>query len=285
MNNKGIISLSGFVLFLVVGSAMLNAQVPMGAYSSEDASRLETGDQQLTNNCYYKNLAIELKKGEGIFMYMTSSDFEPQLYMLDNALVNWVTGDNVSNGDNSYSSYLSLVADKDTIFNLVYSSISPTTTGAFAYGVYKLDANQMHYPESDEFCGRLTYIINNWLCFWKFIPYESDGILGRTIKNSIKPNNEGYIGFTESYSEVFYEDDEGNNSLAKYNEYVNKVKNCLDIEFWDISTEMDTEYSGIKYYETFFTLKGGTPGVYLESFSIRFNDSEESTDVIEILFY
>jgi hypothetical protein len=54
--------------------------------------------------------------------YMRAITFQPQIYIIDNAQVNWRQGDAVLGSDGITSSILVLKADKDTSFNVIFTT-------------------------------------------------------------------------------------------------------------------------------------------------------------------
>jgi|GEM_PF-1289790 len=276
-----------FVTFFTVFYLSANAQtkVPMGAYSTEQTAELISGDQQLTDLRYYKNLIVELKAGEGIFLFMTSVTFVPQMYMLDNSLTNWVPGVDIENSDNTTASTLTFTADKDTSFYIIYTSTTVGAEGAFGFGSRKLDAAQMHYPESDEFCGRLTYIVNNWLCYWNFLPVADNTYLGKITYNSLLGDLGGSINLISEYSEVLYLGEEVEVARSIYADYVGKVQSCIDMEFWEMDTKTNVEFDDTVTNTTYFNLKGGENEGGWESFGISIIEDWEYGNSVVITFY
>ncbi len=275
-----------FMLLLSFGEvANAQSKVPMGSYSGEDQSELAANDNQFTDGRFYKNLQVDLLAGEGIFLYMTSTAFVPQLYMADLAQVSWVTGTAVDNQDNTTASTLTFIAEKDTSFLVFYTSTETAKQGAFAYGSRKLDATQMKYPENNEFCGRLTYIINNWLCFWYLLPKYDNGYLGQAVSNSVVDDNEGTINWLNEYGELLYEFEDVEAAKRKYAELIVSASMCIDKAAWEIEAEETIDYDGSKITNTYFTMTGGENGVYLQSFSISLYEDIDYGESISITLY
>lgn len=172
-----------FVVTLTsVGSVF--AQATVGAYTAEQQSILESTDNTFTDGRYYKNLSISMAKGEGAMFYMRAIAFEPMIYTLDNSQVNWANGTNILGEDSAYTSVLTIIADKDTTFNVIYSSTVSGATGDFVYGMRKLSEQQMVVPDPEDFCGRLIYTINNWQCMWYLMRAQKVLAVNRLIIRS-----------------------------------------------------------------------------------------------------
>ena len=150
-----------FILQLTV-SSNASAQAAMGVYSAEQTSALASGDPTFTDMRYYKNLTYELKKGEAAMFYMRAVAYMPQVYTVDRALVNWGTGLTTSSSDGNNTSMIVVIADKDTIFDVVFTSSSPSMSGDFVYGIRKMDSAQMIYPPESDFCLTLLPIADSF---------------------------------------------------------------------------------------------------------------------------
>ncbi|MBK8343401.1 MAG: hypothetical protein IPL12_08885 [Bacteroidetes bacterium] len=211
-----------FVVTLTsVGSVF--AQATVGAYTAEQQSILESTDNTFTDGRYYKNLSISMAKGEGAMFYMRAIAFEPMIYTLDNSQVNWANGTNILGEDSAYTSVLTIIADKDTTFNVIYSSTVSGATGDFVYGMRKLSEQQMVVPDPEDFCGRLIYTINNWQCMWYLMPGYED-YSGKTFDNPILPGGEAWLdAYFTATEQLTYEEDPSE-AKAYLNQLLKKLK-------------------------------------------------------------
>lgn len=273
------------ILVLTMGShAFSQSVVPIGAYTAEQQSALAPGNNTFTDGRYYQNLAITMEKGEAAMFYMRASLYEPLIYTVDNNVINWVNGDTKLGEDNIYTSVLTLFADKDTTFNVVYSSVLAGATGDFIYGMRKLSATQMQVPPEGDFCARLIYFINQWQAMWYLIG-SADNFVGKTFTESLVPGNHaGLDMFFVAYEDLMTTET-AEEAKNYYTKKVSDIQNCLDMNSWVIETEeYISDIDEIEYYTTYFNVKDGTgTETFLQSFAVilEFNEKVESKVTIE----
>ncbi|MBK7444055.1 MAG: hypothetical protein WBP43_11700 [Chitinophagales bacterium] len=274
-----------FVVTLTsVGSVF--AQATVGAYTAEQQSILESTDNTFTDGRYYKNLSISMAKGEGAMFYMRAIAFEPMIYTLDNSQVNWANGTNILGEDSAYTSVLTIIADKDTTFNVIYSSTVSGATGDFVYGMRKLSEQQMVVPDPEDFCGRLIYTINNWQCMWYLMPgTESFG--GKSFDNSISLGGDAWLDAYFVASEDLFWSEVSTEAETYYLTKIEEIKKCLDMTYWE--TEDDyfiSDYDGVEYITTYFNVKGGTGReTFMQSFAILLELDVLGDSYVSIEFY
>jgi hypothetical protein len=275
-----------FILLQLSATAIFT-QVPIGAYTAEQQSNLTNTDNTFTDGRYYKNLSISMTKGEGAMFYMRAIAFEPMIYTLDNSQMNWANGVNNLGADSAYTSVLTLIADKDTTFNVIYSSTTAGGTGDFVYGMRKLSAEQMAVPEPDDFCNRLIYTINNWQCMWYLMP-GSESFGGKAFDNPIVPGGEAFLDAYFTASEDLFWSEVGSEAKIKYETIVENVKKCIDMTYWetDVDYYLDDMVDGTEYFTTYFNVKGGTGREsFLQSFAILLELDVLGDSYVSIEFY
>ncbi len=275
-----------FILSQLCVTVML-AQVPVGAYTAEQQSNLTNTDNTFTDGRYYKNLSISLTKGDGAMFYMRAMAFEPMIYTLDNSQMNWANGVNILGADSTYTSVLTLIADKDTTFNVIYSSTTAGGIGDFVYGMRKLSAEQMAVPEPDDFCNRLIYTINNWQCMWYLMPgNESYG--GKSFTYPITPGGDAWLDVYFVAHEELFSAEVGTEAKNYYEATIEKIKKCIDMTYWetDVDYYLDDMVDGTEYFTTYFIVKGGTGReTFLQSFAIMLELDVLGDSYVSIEFY
>lgn len=262
-----------------------NAQVAVGAYTAEQQAVLSAQDPTMTDGRNFKNLPVTMKKGEGAMFYMRAMLYEPQIYIIDNAQVNWRQGEAVEGSDGITSSILILIADKDTSFNVLFTSDIAGASGDFVYGMRQLDAAQMTVPAENDFCGRLTYMINHWQCMW----YLMDGIqdeYGKTFNFSLIPYNtfeldDYFIAFEDLYAPETSEE-----AKAIGAEIIEKIKKCLDMNAWEIKEDyFISDIDGVEYTTTYFNVKGASNKDFMMSFAIIVEVDPLGINYVVLEFY
>ncbi len=275
--------------WLIDTKSLQGQKVLLGAETIENNGKLENTDAMLDQTRYYKNTKVDLKAGEGIFLYMLASEFEPQILTIDTMLAEWKSGSNEEYGLDAYLSFISVVAIRDTSFHVIYSSLDTFITGNFVFGGRKLKAEQMVYNVSADYCNRLTYLINNWQCYWQLIPLYEDieeiWVEEKTA-NSLMPGGMGFLdeyGLTDYHETIFESDTEGKAKLY-YEEMVINTTACLNTDQWDIKT-YEIMNDDAMVYSTDYIIKGGMVNQEGYSFSIEFIDNETDNDQVSIIFY
>lgn len=275
------------VILLTFKLPTVFGQVPVGAYTAEQQSELVTTDPTFTDGRYYKNLSISMAKGEGAMFYMRAIAFEPMIYTLDNSQVNWANGTNILGEDSAYTSVLTLIADKDTTFNVIYSSIISGATGDFVYGMRKLSEQQMVVPDQDDFCGRLIYTINNWQCMWYLMP-GSESFGGKSFDNPISLGGDAWLDAYFVASEDLFWSEVGSEAKSQYDTIVENIKKCIDMTYWETEEDyyLDDMVDGTEYFTTYFNVKGGTGReTFLQSFAILLELDVLGDSYVSIEFY
>lgn len=279
------------VICIVFFDNMDAQQVSLGPETMESQDELVATDALLDKTRYYKNTQIDLKAGEGIFLYMITEDFEPQLFTLTISLTDWVLGEVEDYGLDFYISYTAVVAERDTSFHVVYTSVDDFEIGEFIYGAKKMTAEQMQYNVAADFCNRLTYLINNWQCYWQLIPIHNDiediWVIEKT-NNTLMNNGTGFMdeyGISDYY-ETIYSGQDSKKAKDQYDELVLKTTQCLKPEQWDIKSQtIPEEDSDAIVHSTDFTVKGGIVNQEINSFTIEYLENTDEGYIVTIRFF
>lgn len=261
------------------------SQIPMGAYTAEQKAYINAEDPTMTDGRNFKNLPVTMKKGEGAMFYMRAVLFEPQIYIIDNAQVNWRQGDAVVGSDGITSSILILIADKDTSFNVIFTSTLVGSGGEFVYGMRQLDATQMTVPAENDFCGRITYMINHWQCMW-YLMDGTDDYYGKTFDFSLLPDNSFELDDYFVAREDVYALESSAEAQAKGAELIENIKKCLDMNAWE--TQKDyilSDIDGVEYFTTYFNIKGATNEAFMMSFAVIIEIDPLGSNYVVIEFY
>lgn len=273
-----------FLLSLCI-SAVANAQIPMGAYTAEQTAYITAEDPTMTDGRNFKNLPVTMKKGEGAMFYMRAILFEPQIYIIDNAQINWRQGDAVIGSDGITSSILIFIADKDTSFNVIFTTEMAGSGGEFVYGMRQLDANQMAVPTENDFCGRLTYMVNHWQCMWYLMDGVQD-VYGKTFNFSLIPDNSFELDDFFIASEDVYALETSEETKAKGAELVENIKKCLDMNAWEIKEDYYlSDVDGTEYSTTFFNIKGASNNDFMMSFAVIVEIDPTGLNYVVLEFY
>ena len=265
--------------------ATSNAQVAVGAYTAEQQANITAQDPTMTDGRNYKNLPVTMKKGEAAMFYMRAITFQPQSYIIDNAQVNWRQGDAVLGSDGITSSILVLKADKDTSFNVIFTTDIAGASGDFVYGMRQLDAAQMTVPAENDFCGRITYMINHWQCMW----YLLDGVqveYYKTFNFSLVPGNAFELDDFFIASEDVYDPETSEETKAKGAELIANIKKCLDMNAWEIKEDYYlSDVDGVEYSTTFFNVKGASNNDFMMSFAVIVEIDPTGLNYVVLEFY
>lgn len=289
MNSNYLFSILCFLFYLSRTISLKAQNVPLGTAQFEQQAVLNYEDEVLDSTHYFKYLQMDIKAGEGIFLYMVARDFVPQIYTMDTMALYWNLGITEKYGDDAYVSYSTIVAQRDTAFIILYSTMYNYNTGAFDYGVRKLSVEQMQYNIEVDFCQRLTYLINHWQCFWKLLPVytQLEGVkVPESTNNTLMKGGTGFLNKEElsDYKEIIYSGNDPQLAKNQYEYLVAKTTHCLDDQ-WDIISEVinDEIGDGVRYI-TNFTIKGGVVDQQSYSFRIEY-DSNLGKDQTFIQFY
>lgn len=279
------------VLFSAVLSALpnlLNAQnTPVGIYQDDQMSELVAADPVLSEVYPYKNLQLNIGAGEGVMLYMTSTAYAPVIYTVDTAVTKWVKGTTTGSAG-GYSAYIVLTPHTDTVIQVVYTTSEAHATGAFHYGIRKLTKEQMYYDPSMPFCSRLTYIINNWQCYFALMP-KMEGTIGGKVETDRTLSGEGsaVISSNNGYKEYFFDGLSSDEVQKKYKELVAEIAACLPAGVFEQKTEISSEdlVDGGTMIETYFNVPGQPNEQMLSSFSVTYIEMVGGSDVVYIEFY
>ena len=285
MKNLYFLFLAGLAINLTAQNSLLWPE------EFESANKLDITDVTFESGQFYKLSDITLKAGEGVFLYMMASTFVPQLYTTDVAQQNWGFGKNSEFGTEINVSYLPVIAKNDTVINVVYSSVDKSVTGDFAYGFRKLSPAQMQFDTMNSYCDKLTFLINNWQCWWELVSledfYPTWGHPNKTSDISLVYKGSVFMrrDYLTSYSEILLI---GNNiTIAKdyYDEIIANTISCLSPAEWDITTSQTNLVEGVnKSQTTQFTIKGSEFGQITRSFEISFYCNEDNRCDVSIYF-
>lgn len=276
-----------FSIYTAKAQTGVTPKIKLGPEMNESTTELSASDDMLYLTKYYKNLKVDLKKGESAVFYMIARDFDPLIYRVSTDFQYWNSGISVPYAENSKIAYVPVKALTDTSYYIFYTSNEAKKTGVFAYGMRKLNPSQLQYNAAANVCDRVNYLINHWQCFWSIIPLASgsDSLQIKTY-NCLLPGDSAYLTLPFDYQETFYLGNEEKVARKNYGDIVLNLSVCFNKNILIPESKLEKDsITGFLNQQTFFTLRDGYAGQTLKSFKIELNKDIENRYRVFIRFY
>ena len=245
-----------------------NINTSPGFITGIDSSNLLSTDNK-SQNRYYKELPITLKKGMGAVFYMEANAFKPYLILYSNGDGKSFGVPKITNENNGNRMSISFTTPAETTFYLIFSSHEENVTGKFYYGYSILDASQMTFSNDFSLCQKLGYLITQWQADWDLLPTSvehhwdtkdpSSSYDCRVTNNTLLKGSNTVIN--SQYKEILFSSKDNLAVMEFYSKICDNIAACLG-EDWESKSE-NIEERISSYFEekrsytvTHFFIKG-----------------------------
>lgn len=249
--------------------------IPLGVAEANDMAILSAEDEQMETGQYYKHFPFELKKGDGLMVYMESTVFQPFVSIINEDTTDFISGTELPLEDGAYSCYITFKAKSDTTVFILLSSKSVNQTGSFRYVVKQFTAQQMQFDPHYTLCDRLIYLMNQWNAEWWLADKTEnrDPSTGESISFIHTPLFNVSDGKVEygTYTEVLKSFPGNASAEVAFDEYTKTFTECLaESNFQFIELMEDNKRTA------WFTIAGFPHGTHSASLSLEWIYDEET---------